>query len=92
MLRLSIVLLDDSGQPIGVADKATVHGARTPRHLAFSCYGFDPSGRMLVTRLARSKRTFPGVLINTCAGIRLRANRWNRPHSGGSPMSWDSPR
>lgn len=63
-----VVLVDEAGRPVGIADKATVHGPRTPRHLAFSCYGFDAAGRLLVTRRARNKLTFPGVLTNTCCG------------------------
>jgi isopentenyl-diphosphate Delta-isomerase len=63
-----VVLVDDDGNPVGTAQKSVVHGARTPRHLAFSCYGFDADGRLLVTRRARDKVTFPGVRTNTCCG------------------------
>jgi isopentenyl-diphosphate Delta-isomerase len=63
-----VVLVDGAGRPIGTADKATVHGPSTPRHLAFSCYGFRDDGQLLVTRRAWGKATFPGVRTNTCCG------------------------
>ena len=63
-----VVLLDRAGNRIGTSTKAAVHTRHTPRHLAFSCYLFDAAGRVLLTRRALGKATWPGVWTNTCCG------------------------
>jgi len=63
-----VVLLDETGHDIGTVPKAQVHHADTPLHLAFSCYVFDADERLLLTRRALSKATFPGLWTNTVCG------------------------
>ncbi len=62
------MLCAEDGSAIGTAAKSEVHTTRTPLHLAFSCYVFDSAARVLVTRRAFGKRTFPGVRTNSCCG------------------------
>ena len=63
-----IVLVDDEGRAIGEMPKPLVHHGETPLHRAFSAYLFDDAGRLLVTRRALDKQTFPGMWTNTVCG------------------------
>lgn len=63
-----VVLLDDDGTPVGTHPRAQVHHDRTPLHLAFSCHLYDRRGRLLMTRRALAKRTWPGVWTNSFCG------------------------
>lgn len=63
-----VVLVDESGQDAGTAPRLEIHGPDTPLHRAFSVHIFGPDGRVLLTRRALSKVTWPGVWTNSCCG------------------------
>lgn len=64
-----VVLLSEDGRGIGAALKAEVHHTDTPLHLAFSCHLVHEDGRrILVTRRALGKKTWPGTWTNSFCG------------------------
>lgn len=63
-----VILLDEEHRPVGTAPRESVHGAATPLHLAFSCWLLDDDGRVLMTRRALGKRSWPGVWTNSFCG------------------------
>lgn len=63
-----VVLLDEEGRAVGTTAKSGVHHVETPLHLAFSCYLFDDRGRLLLTRRALDKPTWPGAWTNSVCG------------------------
>ena len=66
--REEVILVDNEGRSIGTEDKFLVHTKDTPLHLAFSTHVYSPDGRILVSRRALGKLTWPGVWTNSFCG------------------------
>src|SRR5699024_7204535 len=62
-----VILADDNGQPAGTENKVVVHTAETPLHFAFSAW-LVRDGKLLLTRRALTKQTWPGVWTNSFCG------------------------
>ncbi|MFZ2025476.1 MAG: isopentenyl-diphosphate Delta-isomerase [Microgenomates group bacterium] len=63
-----VILVDEQNNPIGVADKETVHTNHTPLHRAFSLFLFNEKKQLLVTKRAVTKKTFAGLWTNSVCG------------------------
>lgn len=65
---MDVVLVNPDGTVAGSAPKEALHTSDTPLHLAFSCHLVDDEGRLLLTRRALGKRSWPGVWTNSFCG------------------------
>lgn len=85
---MDVVLVDEQGQPIGVAPKNMVHTAETPLHLAFSCHVLNGDGEVLMTRRALSKknlaRGMDQFFLRSPHVRRKYHRRTNTPRTGGT--------
>lgn len=63
-----VVTCDEHGNRLGTVQRSAVHTVETPLHLAFSCYLLDDADRLLMTRRALVKKTWPGVWTNSFCG------------------------
>lgn len=86
-----LILVDGADCVSGAMSKRAAHtfNAENPRgrlHRAFSCFLFDSRGRMLLTRRAASKITFPGVWTNACCSHPLHGRTPDEvDRAGGDP-------
>lgn len=62
-----VILADENGKPGGTENKVVVHTADTPLHFAFSAW-LVRDGKLLLTRRALTKQTWPGVWTNSFCG------------------------
>ncbi|WP_407717457.1 isopentenyl-diphosphate Delta-isomerase [Glutamicibacter protophormiae] len=65
---MDVILLSETGEPIGTCPKELVHTTDTALHQAFSCHVVNTDGQVLVTRRSLDKKTWPGVWTNSFCG------------------------
>jgi isopentenyl-diphosphate delta-isomerase len=63
-----VVLVDEEDGELGVMEKGKVHHTKTPLHRAFSVFLFNKESKVLVTKRAKSKKTWGGVWTNSFCG------------------------
>jgi isopentenyl-diphosphate delta-isomerase len=63
--RDTVLLVDESGHPLGASSKLAAHEAPGRLHLAFSVFLFR-GGEMLLQQRALTKYHFPGLWANAC--------------------------
>lgn len=65
-MKEMLVLVDKSNRVKGYGEKWHCHVHPTKLHRAFSIFIFDSSGKMLIHKRSRHKKTWPGFWTNTC--------------------------
>lgn len=63
-----VVLVDEQNNVLGTEPKDKVHSKNTPLHRGFSLFLFNSKKELLVTKRAKTKKTFPGMWSNTACG------------------------
>lgn len=63
-----VILVNDSDDQVGSAEKLAAHANGGQLHRAFSIFVFDSLDRLLLQRRAFQKYHFAGVWSNTCCG------------------------
>jgi isopentenyl-diphosphate delta-isomerase len=63
----TVILTDEAGRPLGLADRLEAHTGRGQLHRAFSVYVFAPGRQdILIQRRSAGKLLWPLIWANTC--------------------------